>query len=97
MKIAKLALLLPVLAFAATLPAQAGDDASFYHRESVTVCVKQKKHCPLAAVGRGVDSFLSWPRILAEGLYGDRVLVNQRGIFATRELPVEERIITPGD
>lgn len=98
MKIAQLASLLPLLFLAAALPARAGgDDTSFYHHESTTVSVQKKSHNPFVYIGRGVDTLLSWPRVLAEGLQGDRVLVNHRGIFATREIPVEERIISPED
>jgi hypothetical protein len=97
MKIAKLSLLLPVVILASMASAQAGGDATYYHRESVTRCVKQKRHCPLGVVGRAAETFLHWPQIFAETIEGDRALVNKRGVLGTRELPVEERIISPED
>ena len=97
MKIAKLSLLLPVVILASMASAKAGGDATFYHRESVTMCAKQKRHCPLSCVGRTVETFLHWPQIFAETIEGDRAFVNKRGILGTRELPVEERIISPED
>ena len=97
MKTAKFTLLVPVLVFAAAIQARAGDDTAFYHRESVKICVKQKRHCPFGFVARATESFLHWPQILAEGIEGDRVCVSHHGILATREIPVEERILSPAD
>jgi hypothetical protein len=62
------------------------------------VCVKHKRsHNPFVAIGRGVETFLHWPQILAEGIEGDRVLTGRHGFLAPREMPVEERIISPED
>jgi hypothetical protein len=94
MKTAKLTLLLPVFVLASVLQARAGDGPGFYHRESVTICVKQKRHCPFLLA---TESFLHWPRIFAEAIEGDRACVSKRGILAPREIPVEERIISPAD
>ncbi|MEI9896633.1 MAG: hypothetical protein WDN28_22925 [Chthoniobacter sp.] len=46
-------------------------------------------------LGRAWETFLHSPQILSEGVEGDRALVNQRGVLAPREIPVEERIISP--
>lgn len=97
MKTAKLSLLLPVVVLASMVSAKAGDDTTFYHRESVTVCVKQKSHCPLACVGRAAETFLHWPQIFAETIEGDRAFTSKRGVLAPREVPAEERIISPLD
>ncbi len=97
MKTAKVTLLVPVLVLATVMPSKAGDETAFYHRESVKVCVKQKRHCPFGFVARATESFLHWPQILAEGIEGDRVCVSHHGILAPREIPVEERIISPAD
>jgi hypothetical protein len=97
MKTTKLTLLVPVLVLAAAIQARAGDGTAFYHRESVKVCVKERRHCPFGIVARATETILHWPRILAEGIEGDRVCVSPRGILAPREMPVEDRILSPAD
>jgi hypothetical protein len=49
------------------------------------------------AVGRAGETFLQWPRVLAEALYGERPIVSRRGILALRETPIEEQIYSRGE
>jgi hypothetical protein len=97
MKHAKLASLLPVVLLSAAT-ALAGD-AVYTEHTSTRIHTHQTRALwrPFVFVDRAWETFLHSPQILAEGIEGDRVLVNRRGILATREVPVEECIISPAD
>ncbi|MDR3406841.1 MAG: hypothetical protein P4L99_30430 [Chthoniobacter sp.] len=99
MKTAKLiSILLPVV-LGPAVSAMAGD-SGYTERTYTTTTHVQSHPCRGAAVpfcflGRALETFLHAPQILSEGIEGDRALVNRRGVLAPREVPVEERIISP--
>ncbi|EDY18170.1 hypothetical protein CfE428DRAFT_4306 [Chthoniobacter flavus Ellin428] len=95
MKYAKLASLLLPLVFPGAGSALAGD-TTVYSEHTTTVRVHEH-HQPFVYVGRAVESFLHWPRLLSEGIEGDRALFNRRGFLGTKEVPVEDCIISPAD
>jgi hypothetical protein len=95
MKYAKLASLLIPLVVLSTGSALAGD-TTVYAEHTTTVRVHQH-HGPFVYLGRAVESFLHGPRLLSEGIEGDRVLVSRRGILVPKEVPVEDCIISPAD
>ena len=55
---------------------------------SVKVHHPRKTWAPAVGVARATETFLHWPRILAEALYGERPLVSKKGILALRETPM---------
>lgn len=102
MKYPKLSLFLAaVLGSAASL--QAGDTTYSQHTVVRTRAhweESQRVHgwaTPFVYIGRACDTFLHAPQIFAEGIMGDRALVNHRGILGPKEEPVEDRIISPAD
>jgi len=106
MKTAKLTtLLLPVVL--STVGSAMAGDSGYTTRTSTTISTHSKWEgqpravrvaaSPFVFLGRALETFLHSPQILAEGIEGDRALVNQRGVLAPREVPVEDRIISPTD
>lgn len=94
MKNAKLALLLLSVVFVGAGSTLAGDGA--YVQQTTTIHVRQHRG-PFAFLGRVCESVLHAPQILAEGIEGERALVNRRGFLAPREVPVEDCILSPAD
>jgi hypothetical protein len=108
MKLAHLPLLLPAVIVCSVGSATAGsDDQGFYqyaysHRRVHSKWDEQPRSvhvlaAPFIYLGRACDTFLHGPQIFAETIMGDRALRNKRGILAPREIPSEDRIISPTD
>ena len=95
MKYAKLAPILFSVVFVGAGSALAGDGGYVQHA-TTTIHVRQHRG-PLAFLGRVGESVLHAPQILAEGIEGERALVNRRGFLAPREVPVEDCILSPAD
>ena len=88
-------------------PARAGDGGFTERSYTATTRVHSKWEdqpravrvagYPFFFLGRAWETFLHSPQILAEGIEGERAPVNRRGVLAPREVPVEDRIISPAD
>jgi hypothetical protein len=96
-------ILISLVTLAFSAPAWAGGSGRDAHesQDDPWIAVAVKVHYPrnhpapvraAIGVGRAVESFLHWPRILAETLYGDRPLVSRKGILALPETPIEDQI-----
>jgi hypothetical protein len=103
MKHAKLFLFL-VAALASAASLQAGDTTYSQHGTVIRTRThweqSERVHgwaTPFIYIGRACDTFLHAPQIFAEGIMGDRALVNHRGVLGPKEEPVEDRIISPAD
>jgi len=108
MSTAKRLILVSLATLAFSAPAWAGGPSSASNESqddpwtamAVKVHHPRKHAVPVRAaifVGRTVESFLHWPRILAESCYGDRPVVSKKGILTLPETPIEDQIYSPGD
>ncbi|HEY3899503.1 MAG TPA: hypothetical protein VGM54_12860 [Chthoniobacter sp.] len=83
--------------------AWAGGAASNEDQNDPWIALSFKVHhpskvwAPARGVARATETFLHWPRILAEALYGERPLVSRKGVLALRETPIEDQIYSAGE
>jgi len=47
--------------------------------------------------GQVTETFLHWPQIVAEAVYGDRTIVSKRGVLAPREVAAEDQVFSSGE
>jgi hypothetical protein len=106
MKMKNLTFLLAIVILSSVHSAVAGDSV-YTHRVTTTTHTHSKWDdqpravhilaAPFIFLARAGETFLHSPQIFAEGIEGDRALVNKRGVLAPREVPVEDCILSPAE